>query len=340
MENIEKAEISICIANYNGEKVITPCIESVLSQQVNARIEVLVHDDASTDGSLELIGKNFPQVRCIKSEENIGFCKSNNKLARIASGKYLLFLNNDAVLLPGALSVLLHEAINSGKDTILGLPHYNMESDSLIDLGSKFDLFLNPVPNLKSNNINIGMVVGACLWIPRTLWDEIGGFPDWYSILSEDLYLCLIAYVWGYEVKIVNTSGFKHWVGHSLGGGKLDNGKLVSTYKRRRFSERNKTFTMVLCYPLPLLLPVLPIHIILLLVEAACLVVLKRDKKFWKDIYAPAIMDLWKERNRLLKERKKIHRKNTLRFRDFISVFVWYPYKLKMLIKFGLPRLT
>jgi len=99
--------ISVCIANYNGAAMLHDCIDSVLAQRVDAAVEIIVHDDASTDASLELLRTGYPQVRVLASEQNVGFCIANNRMAEVAAGDYLLLLNNDAALAPDALATLL-----------------------------------------------------------------------------------------------------------------------------------------------------------------------------------------------------------------------------------------
>lgn len=102
--------ISICIPHYNGIDLIDACIASVRKQTGGMVIEIIVHDDASTDGSAAHIRTHHPDARLIASSENVGFCVANNRMAEAASGEYLLLLNNDATLLPDALATLLQEA--------------------------------------------------------------------------------------------------------------------------------------------------------------------------------------------------------------------------------------
>ena len=87
--------ISVCVANYNGEDIITDCIESILGQKNAPKFEILVHDDASTDDSLKILAQ-FESVQVIESAENMGFCISNNRMAAAARGEFILLLNNDA----------------------------------------------------------------------------------------------------------------------------------------------------------------------------------------------------------------------------------------------------
>ena len=162
--------VSVCIANYNGMEVIDDCLRSVLEQEGHIPVEILVHDDASSDGSAAYIRSHYPNVKLMESPENAGFCVANNRLATAARGKYLLLLNNDAALYPDALQTLLIEAERLDQPAILGLSQFDAASGELVDIGSLFDPFLNPVPNLNPLRGEVGMVIGACLWVPKGLW--------------------------------------------------------------------------------------------------------------------------------------------------------------------------
>ena len=218
---------TVCIANYNGMALIDACIQSVLEQDCNFDVEIIVHDDASTDGSAQYIRARYPQVKLIASTENVGFCISNNRMVDIAEGEYILLLNNDAALFPDALRTLHDAATGLAQPAILGLPQYDAGTGELIDIGSRFDMFLNPIPNLDPARNEVGMIIGACLWLPRGLWNELGGFPDWFGSLAEDMLLCCLARLYGYKVVALPDSGFSHWVGQSLGGGKVTGKQVV-----------------------------------------------------------------------------------------------------------------
>lgn len=173
MKSHERAPtISVCIANFNGVKYIEACIESVLSQDFPLPVEIIVHDDTSTDKSIELIKDRFPEVVLIESDSNVGFCISNNRMAHRAKGEFLLLLNNDAELFPGTLKCLYQEALKG--PSILGPSQYNAATQERIDIGNMVDYSLNTVPNLDPSREIVAMVSGGCLWIPKDLWDEIG----------------------------------------------------------------------------------------------------------------------------------------------------------------------
>lgn len=329
---------SICIANYNGMKVIDNCIRSVMAQDFEQVVEIIVHDDASTDGSADYIREHYPDVVLIVSETNVGFCISNNRMAKVARGRYILLLNNDAELFPDALSALYTEAEQAATPAILGLPQYDAATGSLIDIGSRFDPFLNPIPNLDPSQHKIGMIIGACLWLPSSLWEELGGFPDWFGSLAEDMYLCCLARLYGYTVMALPDSGFRHWVGQSLGGGKIVNNRLATKLTRRVISERNKTFVMALTYPAPVFHIIFPLHLGLLLMEGVILAMLKGKTSLYKDIYWACIKAQWIERKRLRQLRRKIQAHPHIGIKKFLSVFDLIPYKLSMLWRHGLPE--
>lgn len=330
--------VSVCIANYNGMAVIDDCLRSVLGQEGHIPVEILVHDDASSDGSAEYIRARYPDVRLIESLENVGFCIANNRLAAVAKGKYLLLLNNDAALFQDALQTLLTEATRLGQHAVLSLPQYDATTGELVDIGCLFDPFLNPVPNRNPQRSDVGMVIGACLWIPKELWDELGGFPEWFGSIAEDMYLCCRARLTGYPVRVLPDSGYRHWQGKSFGGGKVQGGGLSTTFRRRGLSERNKSFVMALIYPSPWMYPLLFIHMVLLLLEGGLLTMLKMNLRFWQEVYAPCFRALWRERIFLWGLRRDIQKSRQIGVLAFFSVFSLVPYKLLMLARHGLPH--
>lgn len=332
---------SVCIANYNGESYLAQCLDSILRQEdFPGSIEIIVHDDASIDGSVAFIQSRYPKVRLMTSAENVGFCISNNRMVEVAEGTYILLLNNDAVLHKYALKTLYAASKKYG-DGIFGLPQFNAEAGELIDIGSIFDPFLNPIPNKDTNRQDVGMIIGACLWLPKTLWDALGGFPEWFGSLAEDMYICCVARLWGYPVKALPESGFDHWVGRSLGGGKITREKTLSTtITRRALSERNKTYVMLICYPLVLLLLLFPLHIVLLCLEGIVLSIIKRDLRLWKDIYWNCLQEIMRQRKSLLAARSGTQRLKKIASRSFAASLSWIPHKLSMLIRYGLPTIN
>jgi len=100
-------ELSIVIVNYNTQELLKNCLKSVFKKIKNIPLEVLVIDNASTDLSLDMVQKEFPEVKIITNRENVGFAKANNQAIKKAVGKYILLLNPDTVILDEGLKELL-----------------------------------------------------------------------------------------------------------------------------------------------------------------------------------------------------------------------------------------
>lgn len=337
---------SVCIANYNGTKVLRDCIESVLAQEGDVPLEIIIHDDASTDGSCAWIkteypSDRFPQIILMESAENVGFCVSNNRMVDQASGEYVLLLNNDAALAPDAISTLLSAAKAQSCQGILTLPQYDWETGSLVDRGCLLDPFYNPVPNLDPERTEVAMVIGACLWIPRVLWIELGGFPEWFESIAEDMQICCQARLWGYPVQVTRTSYYRHRQGASFGGNRVSGNRLATTYRRRRLSERNKTYVMILCTPGLRFILTFPLHLVLLFLEGVLMSLIKRDIRPWKEIYWPVYEGVWRRYRSLWHARRRLQSAGVVLGRaNYGDVFTWLPYKLLMLIRYGVPKVS
>lgn len=331
--------VSVCIANYSGVGVLEDCIASVLSQDADVPIEIIVHDDASSDGSVEWIRQRYPGVELLASEQNVGFCVSNNRMVAHARGEYVLLLNNDAALFQDAIAVLLAGARAMSAPGILSLPQFDWESGVLVDRGCLLDPFYNPVPNLDPGRSDVAMVIGACLFLPRARWQALGGFLETFGSLAEDVFLCCASRLHGFPVRVEQRSGYRHRQGASFGGNRVDGGKLRSTYRRRALSERNKTAVLCICTPGFVVVPLLLLHVALLLAEGAVLALLKRDLRAWREIYVNAVIQTVRQRAFLRAERRRVQRGRAIMLREYLRPFVLLPRKLVMLVRHGLPNL-
>jgi GT2 family glycosyltransferase len=97
-------DVSIIIVSFNTREILRECLTSVLAETAALHAEILVVDNASTDGSREMIQQDFPQVTLLKSLVNLGFGAANNLALRRAHGRYFVLLNSDAFFAPGALT--------------------------------------------------------------------------------------------------------------------------------------------------------------------------------------------------------------------------------------------
>ena len=137
----------------------------------------------------------------------------------------------------------------------------------------------------------------------------------------------------------LNTSGFYHRVGNSFGGGKVSDDRLSTTFRRRALSERNKLFTMLIIVPKVWLFVCLPFQLILLLIEGTALALLKWQWRIWNDIYAPLIPSVYHCRANWIEMRRATQQHKSISFYSWLRIMKWQPYKLQMLIKYGIPRI-
>lgn len=333
---IEAPVCSVCIANYNGEKLLDDCLQSVLTQQTEGAIEVIVHDDASTDASVELLRSKYPQVEVLVSHANVGFCIANNRMAAIARGDYVLLLNNDAALAPDAIARLLDMATSLRQPAILTLPQLDWETGTLVDRGCLLDPFFNPIPNLDPNRDEVAYVIGACLWCPRETWLALGGFPEWMESIGEDLYLCNLARLRGIPVRALRESHYRHHQGMSFGGNRADGG-LRTSIRRRQLSERNKTRALMVLAPGFVMWPLLGIHLVMLACEGIVLSLLRRDATLLREVYLPALATPFRESTALRKRRHDVQKTRTVSLRKWFSAVRWRLRKLALLRRYGVP---
>ena len=96
-------DVSIIIVNYNTKNLLSDCLKSIYEQTKNLDFEVIVSDNGSSDGSIEMLKTDFPQVILIENNANLGFGAANNRGQSIAKGKYIFYLNSDTILLNNAV---------------------------------------------------------------------------------------------------------------------------------------------------------------------------------------------------------------------------------------------
>lgn len=230
-------DISIVIASYNTRIMTLECIRSILAQTTTVLYEVIVFDNASTDGSPEAIRANFPQVKLIASQENLGFAGANNMAAMRARGRRFLLLNPDTLILNNAID-RLHEFADAnprfgiwGGRTVLSDGSLNPGScwgdatlwsifclaTGLTNLKRSSAVF-NPegYGGWKRDSIRaVDIVTGCFLLIDRELWEQLDGFDPEFFMYGEEADLCRRARKLGACPTITPAATIIHYGGSS-----------------------------------------------------------------------------------------------------------------------------
>jgi GT2 family glycosyltransferase len=116
----EPVDVSIIVVAWNVRKLLEDCLRSVFEQTRGISFEVIYVDNASVDGSVEMVGKEFPDVRIVKNHENLGFIKANNQAIHISKGRYVLLLNSDTLVLDNAIAKSVQFADEHPEAAVVG----------------------------------------------------------------------------------------------------------------------------------------------------------------------------------------------------------------------------
>lgn len=209
---MDEIQLSIIIVNWNTCEITRACLRSIQEQVSGIAREVIVVDNASSDKSVEMIRREFPDVRLIVNDENLGFGRANNQAMRIARGRYFFLLNSDTVVLDDAIQRLVDFMEREPRVGIAGCKLL-FEDLSLQGSCSRFpsirvalleDLMLYKfLSRRRQGELLLGgywahdrardvdAVWGAAMMVRREVFAETGGFDERIFMYGEDLEWCM-----------------------------------------------------------------------------------------------------------------------------------------------------
>jgi GT2 family glycosyltransferase len=209
--------VSIVIVNFNGEKLLSDCLVSIQNQTFTD-FEVLLVDNASSDGSVHLVQHKFPWAKVIQSEVNLGYCGANNLGFENALGSFIVFLNNDIIAETDWLMELVNAAKTKAVD-ICASKVLLMHNEGLIDAcglevdeygGSVGIGFLQKDDGRYDKSSSVFSAYGACMLVKREMFKDVGGFDADFFMMFEEVDLCWRARLRGYKVEFVPSSRIYH----------------------------------------------------------------------------------------------------------------------------------
>lgn len=231
-------KISIIILTYNQLSFTKQCIESIEKHTKKEDIEVIVVDNASSDGTREYLS-GLNNIRTIYNHKNLGFSKGCNQGFEISSGDAILFLNNDTVVTENWLPPLIDLLYRSDKIGMVGPVSNYVSGQQQVhvtyqDIDDLDNFVYNHCNNNKDKFKRVLRLVGFCLLVKRDVLKKIGLFDEHFEIGQfEDDDLCLRAIQAGYQLFIALDS-FVHHYGHTSFNNQNDvfRDTLVTNHKR------------------------------------------------------------------------------------------------------------
>jgi GT2 family glycosyltransferase len=214
-------EASVIIVSFNTKDILRECLESVERESDGLRIETLVVDNHSRDGSPEMVENEFPRVRVLRSTVNLGFGAANNLAIQAAGGRYVILLNSDAFLCPGSLRLAinhmnLHPEVALGGARLVGrdfswqpsarmFPSLFGEVLVLTGLAAKFpkSRFFGRFDRTWADQLQpaqVDWVPGAFSIVRAEVLEKVGLFDPRFFLYCEEVDLCLRIKRAGYEI--------------------------------------------------------------------------------------------------------------------------------------------
>src|ERR1035441_2337274 len=214
-------DISVVIVGWNAKHYLELCLESLAAAPPRRNMEIIVVDNASADGSAEMIESQFPHVKLIRSNENLGFAKGNNVAIRQCSGRYIALVNPDVIVFPGCLGALADFLDQNPKVGNVGPRVFNPDMTqqstcrrfptlwnnfcSATGLATAFKnsrffagehMFYFP----HDRTLPVDVLVGCFSMIRRETLERVGLLDEGYWMYGEDVDWCLRSWQSGWQV--------------------------------------------------------------------------------------------------------------------------------------------
>lgn len=240
------SKVSVILVTWNSSDYLDKCLSKLKDQTIND-LEIIIVDNGSTDNSLDIISKYFPQARIIKNETNAGFAKANNQGISVASGEYVLLLNTDCFLEENYIKLLVNY-LEKNPDIAGAQGKLLRDSESSIIDSLGIDIKITGVakdisqgqkdPQL-SKSFNVDTLCAAAAIYRRSILEEVKQGDDYFDTdfvsYYEDVDLGLRVMKFGYKLACIPTAVAYHVRG----------GLQKDTDSMHRLALRNKYFAII-----------------------------------------------------------------------------------------------
>ena len=224
-------DLSVIIVSFNTKDILRDCLKSLTlnTQYKILNTETIVVDNGSADGSVEMVEKEFPNVRLIKNKKNLGFARANNQGIKIARGEYVLLLNSDTKIVDNALVKMVKFAKSDKKIGIVGPKLLNPDSTPQPSTAPFYTLPVTLISLFGGDRFlrqsykdirKVDWVSGACFLIKREVVENIGLLDEKFFMYVEEMEFCFRAQKAGYQVYFYPQAEVIHQVRGSSSVGK------------------------------------------------------------------------------------------------------------------------
>ncbi len=200
-------KVTVVIPNYNGEKYIVICLESLLAQiSQHVRFQVIIVDNGSKDKSCEIIQDKYPQVQLIPLAENTGFCNAVNVGIEHAKSDFIILLNNDTKVLPGFVEALTKTIEEDDRIFAVSSQMLMWDRNDLIDdAGDQYNVFgwaysrgKGKLATKFEKPVKVFAACGGAAIYRKSILEKIGLFDNNHFAYLEDIDICYRARIYGY----------------------------------------------------------------------------------------------------------------------------------------------
>ena len=289
MQENQFFKLSIIIVSYNSLNYLKDCLDSIKKNEPAESFEIIVVDNASSDGTAQAIRKDYPYVKLIINDKNEGFAAANNKAIKSLSSEYILLINSDCRVYANSIDRLL-EFADANNDTGIAGPRI-INSDGSVQLSCRkfpsfFDAGMHSIlTNIAPNNpfsrryklaglnrdkiSKVDWVSGSCMLIRRAALKQTGLMDEKYFMYVEDTDLCYRMWKYGWKVYYFPESEILHHIGGSTKSKSLS-GAVTSSVRMQKsvlyffWKNYHKTVKVLL---MPLLLLLLGLRIFLTFIK-------------------------------------------------------------------------